>query len=233
MNALAHIVNKVADIKKAQAHLRDADPGVVAAFKDRLAAIRQYKAWLFEHTGNSAPPDLTDAAIARLHGKILPVLERLPRSNRRRLDRDVQRNPLRYLRYFFLPSDSLLRIKPSLQPVLRSAFQYVGSQNPPNALALYDKSQEQLKTEAWEFVFDLTKSPFGSTTQWILDASVRTDGVAILVHKRQAAKQQETLKVGSKGEKIQELSRICCTGLRKRQSASSPRRLPRARDPHQ
>ncbi|CAD6924332.1 unnamed protein product [Tilletia controversa] len=140
MNALAHIVNKVADIKKAQAHLRDADPGVVAAFQDRLAAIRQYKAWLFEHTDNSAPPDLTDAAIARLHGKILPVLERLPRSNRRRLDRDVQRNPLRYLRYFFLPSDSLLRIKPSLQPVLRSAFQYVGSQNPPNALALYDKS---------------------------------------------------------------------------------------------
>ncbi|CAD6973322.1 unnamed protein product [Tilletia controversa] len=87
MNALAHIVNKVADIKKAQAHLRDADPGVVAAFQDRLAAIRQYKAWLFEHTDNSAPPDLTDAAIARLH-----------------------------------------------------AFQYVGSQNPPNALALYDKS---------------------------------------------------------------------------------------------
>ncbi|KAE8242682.1 hypothetical protein A4X06_0g6798 [Tilletia controversa] len=100
MNALAHIVNKVADIKKAQAHRLDADPGVVAASKNRLAAIREYKAWLFEHTENLAPPDLTDAAIAKVHGKILPLLEQLPRSDRKRLDRDLERNPLRYLRFF-------------------------------------------------------------------------------------------------------------------------------------
>ncbi|CAD6948545.1 unnamed protein product, partial [Tilletia controversa] len=213
MNALAHIVNKVADIKKAQAHRLDADPGVVAASKNRLAAIRQYKAWLFEHTENLAPPDLTDAAIAKVHGKILPLLEQLPRSDRKRLDRDLERNPLRYLRFFlsalrFFAEDPVFcaahppirfptahRLVPkhilldaAALSHLSASIQYVGPQPQSTALALYGKSKEQLKTEAWDFVFDLTKLPFGSTTRWILDASVRTDGVAISVHKRTNSK---------------------------------------------
>ncbi|CAD6906770.1 unnamed protein product [Tilletia controversa] len=213
MKALAHIVNKVADIKKAQAHLHDANPGVAAASKNRLAAIRQYKAWLFEHTNNPAPPDVTDASIARVHGKMGPLLERLPCNDRTRLDQDVSRNPLRYLDFFlsvlrFFADDSVfsenraplafpaahrlvpknIQLDAHALSQLSNSITYVAQQTETAAAAKHGKSKEQLKKEAWAFVFDLSKPLFGSTTRWILNASVRTDGVAISVHKRKNTK---------------------------------------------
>ncbi|KAE8259623.1 hypothetical protein A4X09_0g7803, partial [Tilletia walkeri] len=81
---------------------------------------------------------------------------------------------------------------------LSDSIQYKAWQSEVQARAEYGKSKEQLKAEAWEIVFDMSKPPFHSTNRRTLDAYIKTDGVAISVHKKRNEKQRSKSQVKSR-----------------------------------